>query len=91
MSFIRLLLLWAVGCTVIYFAVSIFARSLRREALEKRWVEKHPDAEQSERAAYVEAGMERYETGPWPWILKIGIYFVPLFFIVVVHTFTTYY
>ncbi|MBU2981257.1 hypothetical protein KO498_05470 [Lentibacter algarum] len=91
MSFVRLMLLWAVGCSVIYFAVSIFARSLRREALEKRWRADNAGADVSGREAYVEEGMTHYEAGPWPWVLRICIYLVPLFFIAIVHIFTTYY
>ena len=91
MSFVRLLILWAVICTAVYFAVSIFMRSVRREALEKRWIEDNPGGDLMTRDVYVEQGIEQYEAGPWPTLLKIGIYVVPLVFIVTVHIFTTYY
>lgn len=91
MKFVRLLLLWLVISSVVYFAVSVYVRSLRRESLEKRWAENNPGGDLVTRDAYVEQGVEQYEEGPWPTLLKIGIYVVPLIFIVVVHIFTTYY
>jgi hypothetical protein len=44
--------------TVVYLLVAIYARSVERERLEKRW--DAGDAE-GERDAYVEQGMQAYE------------------------------
>lgn len=51
--------------TVVYIMVSIYSRSVRREKLENAW-DSDPAREgaaQSERDAYIEAGMEAYRHG----------------------------
>jgi hypothetical protein len=51
--------------TVVYIAVSIYSRSVRREKLEKAW-DTDPAREGAatdERDAYIEAGMEAYRHG----------------------------
>ena len=54
----RLLVFGFVALSVVYVAVSIYSRSVRRERLEKQW-----DAAQGpgERAAFIAAGMESYQ------------------------------
>lgn len=51
--------------TVVYLLVSIYSRSMRREKLEKEW-DTDPAREgaaESDRSAYIEAGMEAYRHG----------------------------
>lgn len=51
--------------TVVYFAVSIYSRSVRREKLEKAW-DSDPAREgaaMDERDAYIAAGMQAYRHG----------------------------
>ena len=61
-AFLRLAVFGLIALTVIYFLVSIYSRSLRREKLEKHW-----DAEPPERATpeardqWIEEGMAAYE------------------------------
>lgn len=43
---------------VIYFLVSIYSRSLRREKLENEWDE---EVKEGDRDAYISAGMADYE------------------------------
>ena len=57
MAFIRLIIFGFIGLTVVYFAVTWFARSTRRERLEKKWDAKHPGGDPVERARVVERGV----------------------------------
>lgn len=73
-GFLRLGIFLLIGLSVLYVLISVFARSLERERLEKRW-----DAGQGEgaRAAYIEAGMARYQKSLRRRLLW-GVYIVPL-------------
>ena len=66
-AFLRLAAIGFVGLTLVYWLVSVYSRSLRREALEKRWDEGAGDAgggdAAGDRDAYIEAGMRAYERG----------------------------
>jgi hypothetical protein len=59
-ALIRLAVFGFIGLTVLYFLMSIYSRSLRREELEKLW-----DAAQGpgERDAFIDDGMVAYEKG----------------------------
>jgi hypothetical protein len=59
-GFIRLAVFGFIGLTVLYFLVSIYSRSTRREELEKAW-----GAEQGpgDRDGFIAAGMAEYEKG----------------------------
>lgn len=63
MGLIRFVIIWAVVLTVIYFSISLYSRSVRREKLEDEWAEANPDGDPDDRAAFVEAGMAEYESG----------------------------
>lgn len=73
-GFFRLGLILLVGLTVLYVLVSVFARSLERERLEKAW-----DAAQGpgERAAFIAEGMARYSSSLRRKLLW-GVYIVPV-------------
>jgi hypothetical protein len=61
-AFLRLAAIGFVGLTVIYWLISIYARSVRREALEKRWDEDLAGGDApGDRDAYIKAGMRAYE------------------------------
>ncbi|GAB4384460.1 hypothetical protein [Albidovulum sp.] len=61
-AFLRLAVFGVIAMTVVYFTLSIYARSVERERLEKEWDEKHRmGVEPIPRDAYVEAGMRAYE------------------------------
>jgi hypothetical protein len=63
MAFFRLGLLYLVFATVMYFLLTIYFRSLRREALEKEW-DGDPAREggtAAERDAFVEAGVAEWK------------------------------
>ena len=64
MGFIRLVVLGFIAMTVVYFAISIYSRSIRREKLEDAWDEDHPDGgDVAARDTYIEQGMVEYENG----------------------------
>lgn len=73
-GFLRLGLFLLVGLTLLYLLISIYARSLERERLEKAW-----DADQGpgERAAFIADGMARY-AGSLRRKLLWGVYVVPV-------------
>ncbi|MFT7058089.1 MAG: hypothetical protein ACJASV_000589 [Pseudorhodobacter sp.] len=59
-AFVRLALFGYIGLTILYFLLSIYSRSLRREELEKVW-----DGAQGPgmRDEFIDAGMASYENG----------------------------
>ena len=63
MGLIRFVIIWAVILTVIYFSISLYSRSVRREKLEDEWNAKNPGGDQADHDAFVEAGMAEYEQG----------------------------
>ncbi|RME17418.1 MAG: hypothetical protein D6801_03455 [Alphaproteobacteria bacterium] len=61
MGFLRLLVFGFLGLSVVYVAVSLYARSVHREKLENLWAEEHPGDEDSpEREAFLEEEMRAY-------------------------------
>ena len=62
LGWLRLLFFGFVVLTVVYWIVSIYSRSMRREKLEKAW-DSDPAREgaaKDERDAYIRSGMEAY-------------------------------
>lgn len=70
----RLLILGFVGLTVIYWLVSVYSRSVRREKLEKRF--DAGDVE-GDRDAYIEEGMTKYEKGLRKRLIWL-VYIIPM-------------
>lgn len=63
-AILRLFVVGLVVLTVIYLIARTYARSVRREALEKEWDANPPEGKgAAERDAFVEAGMQAYEHG----------------------------
>ena len=63
-AIIRLLIVGFVVLTIIYLIARTYARSVRREALEKEWDANPPEGQgATEREAFIEAGMQAYEHG----------------------------
>lgn len=82
MGLIRLVIFGFVAMTILYFAISIYSRSVRREKLEKRWVEENPGSDDLEaRAAYVEKGMAEYNASIRPRLIGL-VYVVPTLLII---------
>lgn len=83
----RLIVLGFIAMTVLYVLVSLYSRSVRREKLEKRWED---EGRPGDRAAYVEAGMEKY-AGSFRRKLILSIYVVPMIVLIVVIYLTNFY
>jgi hypothetical protein len=60
MSLIRLVVFGGIGLTIVYLAVAWFARSTRRERLEKEWDAANPDGDPETRATEVEKGVDEF-------------------------------
>jgi len=81
MGLIRLVVLGFLGLSVVYLAISIFSRSIRREKLEKAWDADHPDGDDMvARDAYVNEGMVEYEGG-FRKKLIVLVYVIPPVFV----------
>lgn len=57
---IRLTIFGVIFLAVAYLLVSIYSRSVRREKLEKKW---DNEIKTGDRDAYIEQGMQEYDTG----------------------------
>jgi hypothetical protein len=91
MGFVRLVIFGFIGLTIIYFLVSIYSRSVRREKLEKAWAEEHPgNGNLAERDAYVADGLARYDKGLRRKLILL-VYIVPVALVAGIHIVTTYY
>lgn len=73
-GYLRVLLIALVGLTIVYLAVSVYSRSVRREKLEKRWDAGQGDGPRDE---YIRKGMDAYEKGLKKRLLWL-IYILPL-------------
>ena len=60
MNFVRLVLIGAVALTIVYLSVAWYARSVRRERLEKEWDEENPNGNPDLRRQEVEQGVEEF-------------------------------
>ena len=73
-GWIRLFVFGFFGLTVIYWLVSVYSRSVRRETLEKRF--DAGDVE-GDRDAYIEQGMTKYEKGLRKRLIWL-VYIIPM-------------
>lgn len=77
MGFIKLVIFGFVGLTVIYFSVSLYSRSVRKERLENSFDEENPDGgAPGARDAFVVAGIEAYDSSIRPKLIGL-VYVVP--------------
>jgi hypothetical protein len=80
---LRLLVFGFLGLSVVYWAVSLYSRSVCRERLENDWAEEHPGEEESpERNAFIEEGMIRYQSGLRRKLILL-VYIIPAVLVVV--------
>lgn len=90
MGFVRLVVFGFIALSVIYFAISIYSRSIRREKLEDSWAEQNPGSEDMQaRAEYVQAGLVEYNTGIRPKLILL-VYVVPTAIILTILTITNW-
>lgn len=84
MGLIRLIVLGFIGLSVLYFLISIYSRSIRREKLEKSWDENPPNGgDMAARDVYINDGMAEYESG-FRKKLIVLVYVIPPLFIAVI-------
>ena len=77
MGLIRLVIFGFIAMTILYFAISVYSRSIRREKLENWWAEENPGSDDMQaRAAYVEKGMKEYSNGIRPKLILL-VYIIP--------------
>jgi hypothetical protein len=74
LGWLRLIVFGFVGLTIVYWLVSIYSRSVRRETLEKRF--DAGDVE-GDRDAYIQAGMAEYERGLRKRLIWL-VYIIPM-------------
>lgn len=64
MGFVRLVVFGFLILAVIYFCISLYSRSVRRERLEDEWDENPPEgATPDQRQSFIANGMAVYESG----------------------------
>lgn len=80
MTFLRLLLILLGALTVVFFALSFYSRSVRREKLENHW---HTKGLTGSKDAFIQRGLKKYD-GSLRRKLILGVYVVPLTFIAIV-------
>lgn len=81
-AFLRLAVIGFVVLTAVYWLISLYSRSVRREALEKRWDEEAAEgAAPGDRDAYVREGMRIYERGLRRRLIGL-VYVVPVLVVV---------
>lgn len=91
MGFVRLVIFGFIILTGIYFLVSIYSRSVRRERLEKHWAEKFPDGgDPAARDVFIADGMAQYHSSLRPKLILL-VYVIPVGLVAAIHFFTTYY
>ncbi len=74
----KLLIFGFIGLSAVYFTISIYSRSVRREKLEDSWAENNPgSADMDARAAYVEKGIAEYNVGIKRKLILL-VYVVPI-------------
>jgi hypothetical protein len=77
MGFIKLVIFGFIGLTVIYFSVSIYSRSVRKERLENEFDEENPDGgDEGARDAFVAEGLKAYDASIRPKLIGL-VYVVP--------------
>lgn len=76
MAFIKLVIFGFIGLTVIYWSVSLYARSVTKERLEKEFDADHPDGDRAARDAFVAEGLRDYDSSIRPKLIGL-VYVVP--------------
>lgn len=77
MGFIKLVVFGFIGLTVIYFSISLYSRSVRKERLENEFDENHPDGgEPGARDAFISEGLQAYDSSIRPKLIGL-VYVIP--------------
>lgn len=86
MGLIRLIVIGAIVLTAVYFLVSVYSRSVRREKLEKEW-DASPKGDAAAREAFIEQGMKAYESGFRKKLILL-VYIIPAGLVAAAYYFT---
>ncbi len=90
MGLIRLVFFGFIALSVVYFLVSIYSRSVRREKLEDSWGKDNPDSnDDAAREAFVDRGITEYNASIRPKLILL-VYVIPVIMVAVIHFLTTY-
>lgn len=76
MGFIKLVVFGFIGLTVIYFSVSLYSRSVRKERLEDEFDAENPDGDRDARDTFVAEGLKAYDASIRPKLIGL-VYVVP--------------
>jgi len=74
LGFLRLFFFLMIGLTVVYGAVSLYSREMRRAKLKRRWAEKGLTGD---RAAFIQRGLRQYDHSLRRRLILL-VYVVPL-------------
>ncbi len=74
MAFLRLFFFLMIVLTVVYGAVSLYSREMRRAKLKRRWADRGLTGD---RAAFIQRGLRQYDRS-FRRRLILLVYFVPL-------------
>jgi heme/copper-type cytochrome/quinol oxidase subunit 4 len=85
-AFLRLMFILMVVLTIVYVALSLYSRSVRRGKLEAHWDRKGMTGD---REAFVQRGLKKYD-GSFRRKLILGVYVVPLTMIAILVYVTNY-
>lgn len=80
LALVRLVLLGFVFLTVIYIALSLYSRAMRKSKLRKKW---YDGKQLVDRDTFVQRGLERYD-GSIRRKLILGVYVVPMVVVAVI-------
>ena len=76
MAFIKLVVFGFIGLTVIYWSVSLYARSVTKERLEDEFDANNPEGDRAARDAFVTDGLKDYDASIRPKLVGL-VYVVP--------------
>ena len=76
MGFIKLVVFGFIGLTIIYWSISLYARSVTKERLEDEFDASHPEGDSAARDLFVADGLKDYDKSIRPKLVGL-VYVVP--------------
>ena len=76
MGFIKLVVFGFIGLTIIYWSISLYARSVTKERLEDEFDAAHPSGDRAARDSFVRDGLRDYDKSIRPKLVGL-VYVVP--------------
>ena len=87
MGLIRLVFFGFIALSLVYFAVSWYSRSVRREKLENEWDAENPGGIAEDRASFVENGIKDYNSSLRSKLILL-VYIVPALLVIAAYYLT---